>query len=76
MQKIKHSGKQVQCKYYPCHIDLEDCTFCYCPYYPCEDETLGDWLESLNDKIWDCSYCTWIHQVETVSQIYDLIDGD
>ena len=22
------------CSYFPCHEDLEDCTFCYCPFIP------------------------------------------
>jgi Zn-finger protein len=56
-------GKNCDCKHYPCHKDLEDCTFCYCPLYPCEKTDKGKWLE---DKIWDCSECTYIHNTDTV----------
>jgi Zn-finger protein len=50
------------CPYYPCHEKLEDCTFCYCPIYPCKNEMLGKWLISKKKKIWDCSDCTIVHK--------------
>jgi len=58
------------CAYYPCHKNLEDCTFCYCPYYPCGNTERGKWLKN---GIWDCSDCEWIHQKKTVDEIFELI---
>lgn len=65
------------CKYFPCHQDLEDCTFCYCPFYPCREEGLGKYVYSsrLKKKVWSCKDCNWIHQIKTVDRIYRLIRG-
>ncbi len=35
-----------ECSYYPCHQNLEDCTFCYCPAYPCYMRELGEKIEN------------------------------
>lgn len=63
------------CSYFPCHNDLEDCTFCHCPFYPCRQEALGWYVYSrkLKRRIWSCQDCNWIHQKETVERIYCLI---
>jgi len=63
------------CSYFPCHEDLEDCTFCYCPFYPCREEGLGKYVYSsrLKKKVWSCKSCNWIHQIKTVDRIYNLI---
>src|SRR3989338_9112249 len=63
------------CSYFPCHEDLEDCTFCYCPFYPCQEEGLGRYVYSsrLKKKVWSCKDCDWIHQRKTVDRIYRLI---
>ncbi len=52
------------CPYYPCHPSCQDqrCDFCYCPLYPCGDESLGKWLERENrGRIWSCEGCTLVH---------------
>jgi len=52
------------CPYYPCHPSCEDqrCDFCYCPLYPCGDESQGKWLERENGgRIWSCEGCTLVH---------------
>ncbi|HNX17220.1 MAG TPA: adenosylcobinamide amidohydrolase [Methanoregula sp.] len=50
------------CAYYPCHFPGQRCDFCYCPFYPCKDEELGEWSESSsNGKVWNCSRCTLLH---------------
>ncbi len=63
------------CSYFPCHEHLEDCTFCYCPFYPCREEGLGKYVYSsrLKKKVWSCKSCNWIHQIKTVDRIYRLI---
>lgn len=31
-------GSRKGCQYFPCHEEskLEDCTYCFCPFYPCK----------------------------------------
>jgi precorrin-3B C17-methyltransferase len=59
------------CKYYPCHFDGQDCTFCFCPFYPCGDDSKGRWIikKDTNEKVWDCSPCRWVHEEEFVGKI-------
>ncbi len=61
-------GPNTQCEYYPCHEHPQNCTFCYCPFYPCGDgSTGGRWIK---DKgVWSCQDCEWIHQDDTVECI-------
>lgn len=56
------------CQYYPCHSAMKDgsefiCNtdMCFCPIYPCSDETKGQWL---NEFVWDCTDCTFNHTRE------------
>ena len=63
------------CSSYPCHEGLEDCTFCYCPFYPCEDEGHGGkyltvYQGTTKEKIWDCSGCNWVHKKNFVDVVY------
>lgn len=49
---------------------LEDCEFCYCPFYPCEDESRGGyWKDTPKGRIWACERCTYVHRIEVVEQI-------
>jgi adenosylcobinamide hydrolase len=53
------------CTYYPCHFAGQRCDFCYCPFYPCGDETLGQWSAGSNgNKVWNCAACTLLHEPE------------
>lgn len=63
------------CSYFPCHRELEDCTFCYCPFYPCLNEALGKYVYSrkTNKNVWSCQECSWIHKIKTTERIYALI---
>ena len=38
-------GCNRKCKYNPCHYEGQDCTFCYCPFYPCNDTRFGKELD-------------------------------
>jgi len=59
-----------ECAYYKCHKELEDCTFCYCPIYPCKIEGLGEYVTVWkNKKIWDCSKCNIIHDKKIVKKL-------
>lgn len=58
------------CPYYPCHFPGQRCDYCYCPCYPCEDEELGEWVESSNGgRVWGCAGCTLLH----VPQVADYM---
>ncbi len=62
------------CDYFPCHKNLEDCTFCYCPFYPCENQEKGEYkILSAKRRIWSCSNCSWIHSREIVDKLFKLI---
>ncbi len=63
------------CKFFPCHRGLEDCTFCYCPFYPCLDENLGGYVYSPKRKenIWSCKDCNWIHKRKVTERTFALI---
>lgn len=41
-----NNGPNLGCEYYPCHRHPQNCTFCYCPFYPCgEGSTGGKWIK-------------------------------
>ena len=62
--------QKTGCPYYPCHFQGQRCDFCYCPLYPCEDISLGDWLEKDERfHIWSCARCTLIHEPAVVSHL-------
>lgn len=65
-------GPNLDCEYYPCHCEGQNCTFCYCPFYPCGDSsTGGKWIK---DKgVWSCQDCTWIHENEVVRCIMEKL---
>lgn len=53
------------CPYFPCHYFGQRCDFCYCPFYPCGDENLGEWAESSHGgRVWNCARCTLLHEPE------------
>lgn len=62
------------CAYFPCHAGLEDCTFCYCPFYPCKNERRGKFVVTKNkQQVWSCKDCSWIHQSKTVDRMFAQI---
>ncbi|AKB50533.1 L-threonine 3-O-phosphate decarboxylase [Methanosarcina barkeri str. Wiesmoor] len=73
-------GGRKTCEYYPCHFKGQNCTFCFCPFYPCEDErTGGKWIQSSRGgKIWSCVDCHLVHKTETAQKILDCLmqEGD
>ncbi len=65
-------GPNLECEYFACHNGQENCTFCYCPFYPCGDgATNGKWIEDKN--VWNCKDCNWIHKDVVVDEILDYI---
>ncbi|HEX7628440.1 MAG TPA: threonine-phosphate decarboxylase CobD [Candidatus Methanoperedens sp.] len=55
---------RIDCEYYPCHFSGQDCTFCFCPFYPCENTRTGGELihRSTGGTVWSCAGCNLIHQ--------------
>ena len=59
------TGPNKECEFYPCHYEGQNCDFCYCPFYPCGDEsTGGKWIK--NKGVWSCEDCYWIHKKENI----------
>jgi threonine-phosphate decarboxylase len=61
------------CEYYPCHFEGQDCTFCFCPFYPCDDaRTGGRYVESsTGGMVWSCVDCTIIHEPDVAQEMLD-----
>ena len=73
-------GGRKTCEYYPCHFEGQNCTFCFCPFYPCENEkTGGKWIQSSRGgKVWSCVDCHLVHNKEIAQKILDCLmqEGD
>jgi len=63
------------CDYYPCHFIGQDCTFCYCPFYPCNDTKRGGKVYNGQNgvSVWDCSECKYIHRIKNFPEIIEEI---
>ena len=64
------------CRYYPCHFAGQDCTWCYCPLYPCLDpETNGKWVRSkkTGEPVWSCAECHWVHDKKAADKLKRII---
>lgn len=68
-------SSRTNCEYYPCHFEGQDCTFCFCPFYPCEDERTGGELinRSTGGKVWSCSGCDLVHRPETANAVLEAL---
>ena len=56
-------GCNKACEYNPCHFTGQDCTFCFCPFYPCNDTDLGsELIGKRGQKVWNCTDCLFIHR--------------
>ena len=59
----------LECEYHPCHFKGQNCSFCYCPFYPCNDIDFGRTIQSKRgngNEIWDCSPCLFNHRNDVV----------
>ncbi len=67
----KSRGAVRECKYYPCHFEGQDCSLCFCPFYPCFLYDLGGEivLSSSGKYVWSCKNCEWVHRKEVVEEI-------
>lgn len=62
---------RIDCEYYPCHFEGQDCTFCFCPFYPCENSRTGGELihRSTGGTVWSCAGCKFIHRGDIAENI-------
>lgn len=61
-------GSNLACDFHPCHFKGQNCSFCYCPFYPCNDVDFGKDLiaKKTGNLVWDCSSCFFIHRNDVV----------
>lgn len=63
---------KTDCEYYPCHFQGQDCTFCFCPFYPCLDDLTGGRYvisKRTGRDVWSCKGCDWIHKNDVAAAI-------
>ncbi|MEA2045119.1 MAG: cysteine-rich small domain-containing protein [Euryarchaeota archaeon] len=72
--------RRLNCERYPCHFPdqdgtlYQDCTFCFCPFYPCFEPRTGGRFE---DGTWSCECCTVIHREDVAEMVMDsLMQGE
>ncbi len=69
----KLRGSNKTCDSYPCHFEGQDCTWCYCPLYPCLNPN-GNYVTSgTGRRIWDCSRCEAVHEARTAREILEIL---
>ncbi len=67
-------GSNTSCESYPCHFEGQDCTWCYCPLYPCLYDKNGEYVVTgTGRRIWDCSNCVTIHKKNTASKVLNIL---
>lgn len=65
------------CPYYPCHnYSDQQCSFCYCPLYPCMDTELGQLIDTPNGKIWSCMDCRLVHEPAVANHLLRNPEAD
>ncbi len=69
-KKVLNMVVNKDCKYYPCHYEGQTCIWCFCPFYPCEDNSLGEYITKKDgSKVWSCEKCFWIHNEDVAIEI-------
>ena len=68
-------GSDLSCPYHPSHYRGQNCSFCYCPFYPCNDTDLGALKTTRKGdrEVWDCSSCLFIHRNDVVEYVFKRI---
>jgi len=62
--------QRLNCERFPCHSLDQDCSLCFCPFYPCRDERTGG---REGDGCWCCESCTIIHRTAVAGMILDCL---
>ncbi len=66
-------AEKEECEYYPCHFEGQDCSFCFCPFYPCLIYETGGVLK--DGRVWSCLRCEFIHRRENSEEIRNILSG-
>jgi Zn-finger protein len=68
---------RIDCEYYPCHFAGQDCTFCFCPFYPCENTKTGGGVlhRSTGGTVWSCAGCELIHDSDIADKVLKELMG-
>lgn len=66
---------RLNCEYYPCHFEGQDCTFCFCPFYPCENKrTGGEFVQRpMGGSVWSCAKCSLIHEGDIAGRVLEAL---
>jgi threonine-phosphate decarboxylase len=62
--------QRLNCERFPCHSADQDCSLCFCPFYPCGDLRTGG--QELEDG-WSCQACLIIHRPEVAEMVLDCL---
>jgi len=79
LEKGVTARSRLNCEYYPCHFEGQDCTFCFCPFYPCGDVRAGGELirKSSGGTVWSCAGCILIHRGDIAEKVLGaLMEGN
>ena len=60
--------QRLNCEKFPCHCLEQDCSLCFCPFYPCLDQRTGG-IEK--DGSWCCESCRLIHRPDAAGMVMD-----
>ena len=68
-------GTNVSCEWYPCHFKRQNCSLCFCPFYPCMDPELGEMVKGKNGPVWSCQECFWAHRHDVAADFFREMNG-
>jgi len=60
--------QRLNCENFPCHSPEQDCSLCFCPFYPCRDERTGG---RERNGSWCCENCLIIHRSSVAEMVMD-----
>jgi len=68
-------GGNIECAHFPCHHPGQNCTFCFCPLYPCLDPELGEYVTSkrTGGQVWSCQSCLWVHRDDVSESLFKMM---
>lgn len=67
----------TSCDYNCCHFEGQNCSFCYCPFYPCNDERFGNTIHTeKKGDIWSCEYCLLCHRDFFVEDVLATVEKE
>lgn len=62
--------QRLNCERFPCHAIDQDCSLCFCPFYPCGDTRTGGFEK---EGAWSCERCTLIHRPDVAGMVLDAL---